>query len=155
MKLAKHFIVALAVWSVTGASAEEAPDSGGDGGMRQPLTFLDSRLFDSRLSKELGSGRERVEVEVSGKVTLSAIPPRLDKWVTKVGEEGSVELREGPGRTRAFFSLLPLVFSAFQQASEERMLEPARDYNATILYRRDANGDTLIDRIVFTRRQRR
>lgn len=154
MKTARCIALAISFWCAPGVFAEEVPDPVAEGGMRQPLTFLDSRLFDSRLSKELGSGRERVEVEVSGKVSLSAIPPRLDKWVTKVGEEGSVELREGPGRTRAIFSLLPLIFSAFQHASEERMLEPARDYNATILYRRDANGDTLIDRIVFTRRPR-
>lgn len=133
---------------VAGAQEQE----GEGAAMPRTLTFMDSKLFDSRLSKELAA-KDRVEVEISGRVTLAAIPPRLDKWVTKVGEEGTVEVREGPGRTRAFFSLLPLIFSAFQQISEERMLEPAKDYNAVILYRRDTNGDTLIDRVVFTRRR--
>lgn len=130
------------------ASAPQAPAMGGPGG----LTFIDSKLFDSRLSSELNTGKDRIEVEVTGKVALSSIPPRIDKWITRVGEEGTVEIREGPGRTRALFGLLPMLFSAFQQASEERMLEPARNYNATVIYRRDA-GDTVIDRIVFTRRK--
>lgn len=152
MKPLKHACMIALLVSLPCAAMAQEPEAEAQG-MRQPLTFMDSKLFDSRLSKELGAGKDRVEVEVSGRVTLSAIPPRLDKWVTKVGEEGTVEVREGPGRTRAFFSLLPLIFSAFQQVSEERMLEPAKEYNATILYRRDAAGDTLIDRVVFVRRR--
>jgi hypothetical protein len=120
---------------------------------RQGLTFLDSKLFDSRLSQELGAGKDKVDVEISGKVTLSNIPDRLDRWITRVGEGGSVEVREGPARTRSIFGLLPMIFSAFEHASEERMLEPAKNYNATILYRRDDNGDSVIERIVFTRKK--
>jgi len=48
---------------------------------------------------------------------------------------------------------LPMIFSAFQSTSEDRLLEPAKNYNASILYRRDANGETSIERIVFTRKK--
>jgi len=120
---------------------------------KQGLTFLDSKLFDSRLSQELGTGKDKVEVEVSGRVPLSAIPARIDRWIVRVAEEGSVEIREVQTvRTRSLFGLLPMLFSAFERASEEHMLEPAKDYNAAILYKRDATGDTIIDRIVFTRK---
>lgn len=161
MKTTTHWrtavlLAALPIIAVAQETANEPPASPAADAVavapRQGLTFLDSKLFDSRLSQELTAGKERVEVEISGKVTLSAIPGRIDKWITRVGEEGNVEVREVP-RTRMIFGLLPMLFSAFQQASEERMLEPAKDYNATVLYRRDASGDTLIERIVFTRKK--
>ena len=41
----------------------------------------------------------------------------------------------------------------FQSASEDRLLEPATNYNATILYKRDADGDTIIERVVLTRKK--
>ena len=120
---------------------------------KQSLTFMDSKLFDAKLSKELDAGKDQVEIEVSGKVPLSAIPGRLDKWITRVGETGNVEVREGATRTRALFALLPMLFSGFQALSEERTLEPAKNYDATIIYKRDPGGDTVIDRILFKRKK--
>ena len=121
---------------------------------QQQLTFIDSKLFDVKLSKELESGKNRVEVEITGRVTLSNIPARIDKWVTKVGEEGKVEVKqsEPTPRTRAIFGLIPMVFSAFKQMREERLFDPASNYDATIFYKKDAAGETLIEKVVFTRR---
>ena len=150
-------LIALCAALPTVAVAQETkePAAPAEAGVpRQGLPFLDSRLFDSRLSQELGTGKDKVEVEVSGKVPLSAIPERIDKWITRVAEGGSVEIRETQQlRTRSLFGLIPMLFSAFERASEERTLEPAKDYNATVLYKRDASGDTIIDRIVFTRKK--
>ncbi len=122
---------------------------------RPAFLFLDSRLFDAKLSKELDSGKDLIEVEVSGKVPLSAIPQRLDKWITRVGEKGNVELKEGPAKTknRALFSILPVVFSAIEAMSEDRMLRPASGYNASIIYRKDGAGDTIVDKIVFQKKR--
>lgn len=137
-----------------GSAAAQETSHAEPGVPKAGLTFLDSKLFDSRLSQELGTGKDKVEVEVSGKVPLSAIPERIDKWIVTVAESGSVEVRETQvQRTRSLFGLLPMLFSAFERASEERMFAPAKDYNATILYKRDAGGDTIIDRIVFTRKK--
>lgn len=134
--------------------AQTVPQSSAQGtepevSLKPAMVFFDSKLFDARLSKELESGKDRVEIEVTGKVALSAIPARLDKWITRVGEQGTVEVREGGTRTRSLFSLIPMIFSAVQVVSEERTLDPAKNYNATIIYKRDANGDTVLDRIVF------
>lgn len=120
----------------------------------QQMTFFDSKLFDAKLSKELESGKSRVEVEVSGRISLSNIPERIDRWITKVGEDGRVEVKQSEPavRTRSLFGVIPMIFSAFRQMKEERMYEPASQYDATILYRKDASGDTLIDRVIFTRR---
>jgi len=119
------------------------------------VTFFDSKLFDAKLSKELEAGKSRVEVEVMGKVPLSNIPERIDRWITKVGEEGKVEMKQSDPavRTRSFFGIIPMIFEGFRRMKEERMYEPASQYDATILYRKDAAGDTLIDRVIFTRKK--
>ena len=49
---------------------------------RGPIMFIDSKLFDGKLSSELDSGKSRVEVDVTSKVTLSSIPERMDKWLS-------------------------------------------------------------------------
>jgi len=137
-------------------AAQETPESAASAEIiapRQGLTFIDLKLFDAKLSQELNSGKDRVEVEMSGKVPLNDIPERIDKWVSRVGEQGSVEVREVPRTRMVIFGLLPMIFSAFQSTSEDRMLEPAKNYNASILYRRDANGESSIERIVFTRKK--
>jgi hypothetical protein len=75
------------------------------------LTFMDSKLFDAKLGKELESGKEIVEVAVSGRVSLSNIPPRMDRWLVKSAEEGRVELlqSEPAPKTRSLFSFIPLL----------------------------------------------
>ncbi|MFA7279724.1 MAG: hypothetical protein WC100_06490 [Sterolibacterium sp.] len=146
-------VVLLTALPVAAQETQEVSTSAEIIAPRQGLTFVDLKLFDAKLSQELNSGKDRVEVEMSGKVPLNDIPERIDKWVSRVGEQGSVEIREVPRTRMVIFSLLPMIFSAFQSTSEERMLEPAKYYNASILYRRDANGESSIERIVFTRKK--
>lgn len=122
------------------------------------LTFMDSKLFDAKLSRELASGKDMVEIEVTGRVSLNDIPPRMDRWVVKSAEEGKVELlpSEPAPRTRFIFSLIPMVFSAFgslKNIQEERMFDYAKKYDTRIYYKKDDTGETLIEKIVMTRRK--
>ena len=122
------------------------------------LTFMDSKLFDVKLSKELESGKDVVEVDVSGRVPLSNIPGRIDRWVVKSAEEGKVELlpSEQAPKTRFIFSLIPMVFNAFgfmKNVQEENMYDQAKHYDTKIYYKKDDAGDTLIEKIVMTRRK--
>lgn len=48
------------------AQPNASPDAG------TPLTFMDSKLFDGRLAKELAAGKDIVEVEISGKISLNS-----------------------------------------------------------------------------------
>ncbi|OHC63572.1 MAG: hypothetical protein A3H93_19475 [Rhodocyclales bacterium RIFCSPLOWO2_02_FULL_63_24] len=130
------------VWAQAAVTAE---------GGRVQLTFMDSKLFDGRLSKEMEGRRDVIDVEVVGKVSLSSIPTRMDKWIAAVGENGQVELKPAE-RTRSIFALIPAVFSFLKQINEERMLAQAKDYNAVIYYRKDDTGDSTIERIVFRRK---
>ena len=127
----------------------ELPVSG-----KSSMTFMDSKLFDMRLSRELESGKEMVEVDVSGRVPLSNIPPRIDKWVVRSAEEGKVELlpSEQAPKTRAIFGFIPMIFNAFgslKNMQEDRMVDQVRRYDTKIYYKKDEAGETLIDKIVL------
>ena len=122
------------------------------------LTFMDSKLFDAKLGKELESGKEMVEVAVSGRMPLNNIPPRMDRWLVKSAEEGRVELlqSEPVPKTRSLFSFIPLVFDAvsmMKNYQEEKMLDQAKKYDTKIFYKKDDQGETLIEKVVMTKRK--
>lgn len=122
------------------------------------LTFMDSKLFDVRLGKELESGKDTIEVDVSGRVPLSNIPVRIDRWVVKSAEEGKVELlpSEQAPKTRFIFSLIPMIFNAvgfMKDVQEEKMFDRAKNYDTKIYYKKDESGETLIEKIVMTKRK--
>lgn len=121
-----------------------------------PVTFLDSKLFDRRLSNELDGRKDRVEVTVTSRVSLSEIPQRMDKWLVAVAEEGKVEFKEietVPRRTRFILGLIPLVFSSLKAMDEERQYKPAHDYDVVVFYKKNESGDALIEKLVFTRKK--
>lgn len=125
---------------------------------KSSMTFMDSKLFDMRLSRELESGKDVVEVDVSGRVPLSNIPPRIDKWVVRSAEEGKVELlpSEQAPKTRAIFGFIPMIFNAFgslKNMQEDRMVDQVRRYDTKIYYKKDEAGETLIDKIVLIKRK--
>lgn len=126
---------------------------------RARLTFMDSKLFDVKLGKEMESGKENIEIEVSGRVPLSNIPARIDRWVVKSAEEGKVELlqSEPAPKTRFIFSLIPMVFNAvgfMRDWQEEKMFDQAKKYDTKIYYKKEDSGETLIEKIVMIRRKK-
>lgn len=121
------------------------------------ITFMDSKLFDGRLAKELDSGKETVEIEVSGRMPLNNIPGRIDRWLIVSAEEGKVETLPSPPKTRGIFVFAPMVFSAYsywKNMREEKMYDTAKQYDTKIYYRTDENGDSLIDKIVLVKRSK-
>jgi len=144
--------------SAVPAEAQTAPVSTVPTLNKARLTFMDSKLFDVKLGKELESDKDIVEVDVSGRVPLSNIPARLDKWVVKSAEEGKVELlpSEQAPKTRFLFSLIPMVFNAFgmmKNYQEEKMFDQAKKYDTKIYYKKEESGETLIEKVVLTRRK--
>ncbi len=153
------------VISVRASGAESKPVQEADAvdaersSNRTRMTFMDSKLFDMRLGKELESGKDVVEIDVTGRVPLSNIPPRIDKWVVRSAEEGKVELlpSEPAPKTRFIFSLIPMIFNAFgayKDMQEERMFDQAKRYDTKIFYKKDDTGDTLIEKIVLIKRKK-
>ena len=119
------------------------------------VTFLDSRLFDSSLSKELDGNADTVEVTVNGKISLNKIPERMDQWLSTVGENGELTLKQAEPQLKPKFIgvIAPIVFAMIKQMNLDRTLEPAKRYNATIQYVIDRNGESSIEKIVFTKKK--
>lgn len=146
-------------------AAEEfvfVPSSKNNPASQQPsntrLTFMDSKLFDAKLAKELESGVDTVDIDVSGHVSLNNIPPRMDKWMVKSAETGRVELLpiEQAPKQKFLFSLVSMVFSAFSflsETKEEKMYDQVKGYDTKVYYKKDGSGESLIERIVLTRRK--
>jgi hypothetical protein len=122
------------------------------------LTFMDSKLFDGKLARELESGNDVVEIEVSGRIPLNNIPARIDRWLVTSADEGTVETLPSPPKahTKGVFVLIPMVFSAFgylKNMREEKMYDTAKQYDTKIYYRKEENGESLIDKIVLVKRK--
>ncbi len=151
MKTFSRFALLLSfIASPAFAQQNAAPDTSA------PLTFMDSKLFDGRLSKELATGKDTVEVEISGKVSLNSLPGRIDKWITVVGEHGKLEVKpaDNAPKSRSFFGIASTIYSFIESVRSESVFEPATQYNATVYFRKDASGDSLIDRIIFTKKKK-
>ena len=127
------------------------------GGATAGMTFMDSKLFDAKLAKELESGVNTVSVSVGGRITLNSIPPRMDRWLVKCAESGTVEflpIEQAP-QTRFFFALISLAFSAMpflKDMKEEQMYDKITGYDAKVYYRRAEGGEAVIDRMILTKR---
>jgi hypothetical protein len=119
------------------------------------VTFFDSKIFDGSLSRELGREADTVEVTINGKVSLNSIPQRMDQWLSTVGENGELTLKQAEPQLKPKFvlALAPMVFTMLKQFNSERTYEPAKKYNATVQYVVDRNGESTIEKIVFTRKK--
>ena len=119
------------------------------------VVFLDSSLFDNALSSQLAAGKEQVEVAITGKISLNAIPGRMDKWITAVATKGEVALTqqaEAPLKPKFVLGLLPTIFSFIKMARTENLVDPATKYNASIQYHLDRTGEAVIDKILFVKK---
>jgi len=153
MNLFRHSLLLLTLAAPLALAAETpAPAPAAD---TPPITFLDSTLFDNLLSRELGKGKNEVEVNISGKISLNSIPPRVDKWITAVAEQGEVTLKPADPALKPKFilALLPVVYSFIKQANAERTMNSANQYNANVIYHIDKSGESVIDKIVFVKKK--
>lgn len=142
---------------IGGAPPKSPATAGKPGGATVGMTFMDSKLFDAKLAKELESGVNAVSVAVGGRITLNSIPPRMDRWLVKCAESGTVEflpIEQAP-QTRFFFALISLAFSSMpflKEMKEDQMYDKITGYDAKVYYRRAEGGDAVIDRMVLTKR---
>ena len=129
------------------------------GGSSTQVTFNDLQAFDRLLEKSLKSDSEKVVVVMEDRVPLKEMPQRVDKWLAAVDNNGgkvNVKSDTPEIRTRAL-PLLGIAISAYQffkENAKDAHYEAARDYDATVVYKRDPNGDRVVDRIEMTRRPR-
>lgn len=125
------------------------------------VLFMDSVMFDNKLAGEMEKKNDKIEISVTGKVSINQMPPRLDRWLTRVSERGDVSVKPVEpvvAPTKSIFLLAPL-FSIFNNGkdtwgkmSAERALARSEDYNATVYCETAPDGEMTIKKVVLTRK---
>lgn len=122
------------------------------------ITFIDSRIFDVELFKHLQADKETVEIDMAGRVSLSNIPARLDRWIAKAAEGGGkVEIQAAPATRLFIVSLISMAFTSmgiWEKFREENAYEQAKKYDVKILYKKEPTGDTIIEKIIMNKKKK-
>ena len=127
------------------------------------LQFIDMGGFDQTLSSSLNTASPKVEVGFYDKVTPSALPERLQKWMAAVESRGGkVKIIPPSSNVTAknpflLISAISSIWSAtsmVKDASAESRFAVAGNYDAELVLKQDDKGDTLVEKLVFVQRAR-
>lgn len=125
------------------------------------LQFIDMGGFDQTLSTSLNTASPKVEVGFYDKVTPSALPERLQKWMAAVESRGGkVKITPPPSSVAPknpflLISAISSIWSAsgmVRDASAESRFAVAGNYDAELVLKQDDKGDTLVEKLVFVQR---
>ena len=126
------------------------------------LQFADLSGFDRDLAESLSS-LPRVDVAFYDRIAPSALPTRLQTWMASVDAGGGKVTVVPPKSTVAAKSPLMLLsavsalWSASKVAKEyaaKALFDPAQAYDAQIILKQDEKGDSIVDKVVFLKRQK-
>jgi hypothetical protein len=125
------------------------------------IQFVDLQGFDTDLSHALVTQLPRVEVNFYDRVSPSAMPGRLQTWLSSV-EAGGGKVKVTPPKSdisaKDPFLLLSLASSlwsaskAAKEAASKSQFVPAHAYDAELVLKDDGNGHSVIDHVVFAKR---
>lgn len=127
------------------------------------LQFVDLQGFDADLSSSLSTQLPRVEVVFYDRITPSTLPLRLQTWLTSV-DAGGGKVKITPPKSditaKDPFLLLSLASSLWsasklaKEAAVKYQFASAHAYDAEVVLKEDANGQTVVDHIVFAKRNK-
>ncbi len=125
------------------------------------LQFVDLQAFDADLSSSLTTQMPRVEVVFFDRVSPSAMPPRLQTWLSSV-ESGGGKIKITPPKSditaKDPFLLLSLASSLWsasklaKEAATKYQYSSAHAYDAEVVLKDDGSGQSVVDHIVFAKR---
>jgi len=121
------------------------------------LPFTDSDDFDDDLSKTLqASGKVEIQLASSIEPDAGEMPERLDKWLAVIQKSGGSQDYEAiddsmGGGLPSVLMPFKTIYDGITAWFEEKMYQPAKQYNARLCYRRD---DNLVSKIVFIERSK-
>ncbi len=128
---------------------------------KDQVQFLDIASFDKTLSASLSAPLAKVDVAFVDVVKPSAMPERLQKWMASVeagGGKVSITEPKSELQGRSVFALVSAattLWSASKMAASfarDSQFKAAQAYNAEIVLKRDTSGDSVVDKVVFTKR---
>ena len=126
------------------------------------VQFLDVQGFDRDLSRSLAAPLPAVDVAFYDRITPSALPDRLQKWLASIESSGgSVKVVPPKSTVTAknpflLISAASSVWSASKATREyaqEAQFKAAHAYNAEIQLKVDEKGDTIVDKVQFIQRK--
>ncbi len=145
----------------TAADAKSSPDTSPSPAAKPSLEFVDLQAFDSDLRTSLSAPLPKVDVAFFGRITPSALPERLQHWMTAVQAGGGSVKVVPPASTVTTRNPMMLInlLSSFWTASEaiksrstQAQYRVAHAFDAQIVLKLDDKGDTVVDRVVFLKK---
>lgn len=118
------------------------------------LSFIDSAIFDKKLSKAMKSREGQINTTFKTGFTTNNIPERLDKWFYVIDANGgNVETQALYSRKQGIIGeiIIYIIIKAYQNARKAALYAPAKKYNAMLFY---SPEDGIVDRVVFYRDNR-
>lgn len=124
------------------------------------LQFVDTSTFDKQLSRAMLNKHYEIEISMLTPFSTNNVPKKLDTWLTVIGDSGGevkvepVE-EENAEKTRNF--IVPIVLglvSMYKEYRDQEKYEPAKNYNATVFYKKNEQGEAIVDKIVFFHREK-
>lgn len=125
------------------------------------LQFVDLQGFDRDLSGSLSAPLPKVDVAFYDRVVPSALPERLQAWVAAV-EAGGGTVKVIPPKSTVtaknpflLISAISTLYSASKMAKDmatKAQFKAAQAYDAEIILKGDDRGESIVERVVFTKK---
>ena len=155
------FILALALTLLACESNSSQPAPSGP--PKAALQFLDIEGFDRDLAASLLAPLPKVEVTFYDRITPSALPDRLQRWLASV-EAGGGTVKVVPPKSGITAKNPFLLISAIstlwsgskmvKEISTQTQFNAAQVFSAEILLKQSDTGDSVVDRIIFLQRKK-
>ncbi len=127
------------------------------------LQFVDLQGFDRDLNGSLSAPLPRVEVAFYDRIVPSAMPERLQHWMAAVeaggGKVSIIPVKPTVTAKNPFLviSAISTLWSAskmMREASSEARFKSAQTFDAEIVLKQDAQGESVVDKVVFVQRKK-
>jgi hypothetical protein len=125
------------------------------------IAFIDLQGFDSTLASSLSAPLPQVQISFYDKISPSALPLRLQTWLSSV-EAGGGKVKVKPPKSdisaKDPFLLLSLASSLWsasklaKEAALKAQFASAQAYDAELVLKDDGNGQSVVEKVVFFKR---
>ena len=127
------------------------------------IQFIDFQGFDKDIAAALAAPLPTVNVGFHDKVTVSALPSRVQAWIAAIdaGNGAVTVVHPKPSVTSKspilLMGLISSLWTASQTAKEmaaKAQYNAAHSYDANIVLKLDDKGESVVDKVVFVLRKK-
>jgi len=127
------------------------------------LQFIGMSVFDKQLSAAMNDNYYEIQVSIITPFSTNDIPKKLDTWLTVIDNLGgeikveSLEKVESVSDENARGFIVPIasaLVTAFEEYREQQKYGAAQNYNATLFYKHNEDGEAIVEKVVFSHKQK-